>query len=92
MLRGRCVPYGEGITYWPVAEIVRQAAGIADHDTADASRARIEAVVADVPEAAAIARGLAGIIGLEGSAAQDELFWAFRRAWSTSPTSGPWWS
>ena len=24
LLRGRCLPYGDGITYWPVAEIVRQ--------------------------------------------------------------------
>src|SRR5919199_2472619 len=27
---GRCLPYGEGVTYWPVAEIVRRAAGGAD--------------------------------------------------------------
>jgi predicted ATPase len=26
--RGRCLSYGEGITYWPIAEIVRDAAGI----------------------------------------------------------------
>src|SRR5262249_29848262 len=24
VLRGRCLPYGEGITYWPLAEIVRE--------------------------------------------------------------------
>src|SRR5581483_1204143 len=24
VLRGRCLPYGEGITYWPVVEIVKQ--------------------------------------------------------------------
>jgi class 3 adenylate cyclase/tetratricopeptide (TPR) repeat protein len=24
VVRGRCLPYGEGITYWPVVEIVRQ--------------------------------------------------------------------
>ncbi len=35
--------------------------------------------VAGLPEAAAIARGLAGLIGLEASAAQEELVWAFRR-------------
>ena len=33
VLRGRCLPYGEGITYWPVVEIVREAvAGIAETD------------------------------------------------------------
>ena len=30
VLRGSCLQYGEGITYWPIAEIVRQAAGIRD--------------------------------------------------------------
>src|SRR4029077_8665008 len=28
MLWGRCLPYGEGITYWAVTEIVKGAAGI----------------------------------------------------------------
>jgi len=32
VLSGRCLPYGEGITWWPVAEIVRQAAAITDAD------------------------------------------------------------
>ena len=29
---GRCLPYGEGITYWPVTEIVKSAAGILQSD------------------------------------------------------------
>src|SRR6185436_9921803 len=32
VLRGRCLPYGDGVTFWPIAEIVRSAAGIADED------------------------------------------------------------
>ena len=27
VVRGRCLPYGEGITFWPIAEAVRAAAG-----------------------------------------------------------------
>ena len=27
VLRGRCLPYGEGITYWPLNEVVRDLAG-----------------------------------------------------------------
>ncbi len=79
ILRGRCLPYGEGITYWAIAEIVRQAAAIDDGDTAETERDRIDTLVAGLPEATAIARGLAGLIGLEASAAQEELVWAFRR-------------
>jgi class 3 adenylate cyclase len=32
VLSGRCLPYGEGITYWPLAEMVKSAAGISDDD------------------------------------------------------------
>ena len=79
VLRGRCLPYGEGITYLPMAEIIRQAAGIDEAETAEMERQQIEALVAGLPEAAAIARGLAGLVGLDASAAQEELVWAFRR-------------
>src|SRR5439155_23927799 len=64
VLRGRCLPYGEGITYWPVAEIVRQAAAIGDGDSAEVARGRIDTFVAGLPEAAALGRRLMGIIGL----------------------------
>ena len=33
ILSGRCLPYGEGITFWPLAEVARAAAGIVDEDT-----------------------------------------------------------
>ena len=33
MLFGRCLPYGEGITFWPLTTMVREAAQIADSDT-----------------------------------------------------------
>jgi class 3 adenylate cyclase/tetratricopeptide (TPR) repeat protein len=89
VVRGRCLPYGEGITYWPVAEIVRQAAGIEGGDATEVERERIDTFVAGLPEAIAIARGLAGLIGLEASAAQEELIWAFRRALERLADEGP---
>ena len=33
LLQARCLPYGDGITYWPLAEILRASAGIRDTDT-----------------------------------------------------------
>ncbi|MEA2673266.1 MAG: hypothetical protein QOI92_458, partial [Chloroflexota bacterium] len=89
VVRGRCLPYGEGITYWAVAEIVRQATGIEEGDTAETARERINAFVAGMPEAAAIGRGLISLIGLEASAAQEELVWAFRRALEHVADEGP---
>ena len=32
VLRGRCLPYGEGITFFPVGEVVKEAAGLEDFD------------------------------------------------------------
>ena len=40
-LDGRCLPYGDGITFWPVAEAVRSLAGIVNDD--DAAEARGQA-------------------------------------------------
>ena len=41
VVEGRCLPYGEGITFWPVAEVLRDAAGVADRDSSDAARTKI---------------------------------------------------
>jgi class 3 adenylate cyclase len=46
-LRGRCLSYGDGITFWPLAEIVRQAAGIVDDDPLEEARAKFTDVVGD---------------------------------------------
>ena len=34
-LAGRCLPYGDGITYWPLAEILKTHASILDSDPTD---------------------------------------------------------
>jgi len=34
-VRGRCLPYGEGITYWPLAEILKSTASVLDTDPPD---------------------------------------------------------
>jgi class 3 adenylate cyclase/tetratricopeptide (TPR) repeat protein len=51
VLIGRCLPYGEGITYWPLAEVAKAHAGILDNDPAETALAKlrtaIESVVAD---------------------------------------------
>ncbi len=41
VLRTRCLPYGDGIAYWPLAEILKQAAGIRDSDTSIEALERI---------------------------------------------------
>src|SRR5439155_19523914 len=47
-LRGRCLPYGEGITYWPLAEILKSCAGVLDTDPPDLALEKIRKLGDDV--------------------------------------------
>jgi class 3 adenylate cyclase len=38
---GRCLPYGQGITYWPLGEILKEHFGILESDPPDALRLRL---------------------------------------------------
>ena len=42
VLRGRCLAYGDGITFWPLAEAVRQAAGIVERDSTEEAKAKLD--------------------------------------------------
>jgi class 3 adenylate cyclase len=66
---GRCLSYGEGITYWPISEIVRSAASITDQDSPAEARARIDALVATDPEGPTIAGRVAAAIGVDSAGA-----------------------
>ena len=47
VLHGRCLSYGDGITFWPFAEIVRQAAGIQEDDPPELAVAKVSALTGD---------------------------------------------
>ena len=67
LLQGRCLPYGEGITYWPLGEAAKGYAGILDSDPVDAALGKLEAaIVAHVPaeSVAGVAEAIAWTIGL----------------------------
>ena len=77
---GRCLAYGSGITYWPVAEALRSGIGIAETATTDQAAAGLTGVLADEPEAKRIAGAAGSLIGLDTNAHdQEELFWAVRK-------------
>ena len=64
---GRCLPYGDGITYAPLAEIVRQVGAV-------------EELVTEDDQAAAISARIAGAIGTaENGGSPEEIAWAFRK-------------
>jgi class 3 adenylate cyclase/tetratricopeptide (TPR) repeat protein len=90
VVRGRCLPYGEGITYWPLAELVRGVADIHDEDAPEAGRAKLGALVADEPDAETVVDRIAGAIGLATTRpAPDDVFWAVRRLIQSIAQQGP---
>ena len=82
VLAGRCLPYGEGVTYWAVAEMVKVAAGITDDDSVDAAAEKLRNCCGDeaVSDLLALASGVLDAVGGERSAA--EIAWA-AQTWAT---------
>jgi class 3 adenylate cyclase/tetratricopeptide (TPR) repeat protein len=77
---GRCLAYGQGITYWPVAEAIRDAAGIAEGDAPEAVIRRLREVLGSEPEAERVGGIVGGLLGIEDSpTAPDEIFSAIRK-------------
>jgi class 3 adenylate cyclase/tetratricopeptide (TPR) repeat protein len=88
--RGRCLAYGRGITFWPLAEIVRDLTGVVDDDTVAESQAKITQLAQGGPNDRIIAERVAGLIGLgEASAIAEEAFWAVRKMFESIATQRP---
>ena len=74
--RGRCLSYGDGITFWPLAEMIRDASGVSDEDAREA-RAKIAGLLGE--ERSDVEERLASAIGLsEATYPVQETFWAAR--------------
>ena len=77
VVRGRCLPYGEGITFWPIAEAVRAAADIGEDDPPERARVKVAALAGGDAE---VADRIASAIGLVRTVyAVEEMFWGVRR-------------
>src|SRR5205814_10411881 len=90
---GRCLPYGEGITYWPVAEIVKSAAGIRQSDPVEAMTDKLGRLLDglatdDADELRTMAAAVSNLAGVATTRrgtysataiSQAELHWGIRR-------------
>jgi class 3 adenylate cyclase/tetratricopeptide (TPR) repeat protein len=83
---GRCLPYGEGITFWALGEVVKAEAGILESDDQQVAAFKLEETVAglfpDESERAWFASRLAPLVGAGGdgaAAGREEAFTAWRR-------------
>jgi class 3 adenylate cyclase/predicted ATPase len=78
-LVGRCLSYGEGITYWPLADALRSSVAVDDKNPVDSWRAGLTKLVEDQPQAEAIIEQVLGLVGVEDAGGGTEAFWAVRR-------------
>jgi class 3 adenylate cyclase/tetratricopeptide (TPR) repeat protein len=75
-LRGRCLPYGEGITFWPILDIVREAVGIQPEDPVGTAMDRLRETSGD-PR---VAERVGAAIGFSSEPFPvSELFWGIRQ-------------
>ena len=86
--QGRCLAYGDGVTLWALAEIVKAHAGISEQDSPETAGEKIHAVVADTlngtGDEAWVESHLRPLVGLEeeselSSDRRGEAFAAWRR-------------
>jgi class 3 adenylate cyclase/tetratricopeptide (TPR) repeat protein len=76
VVRGRCLAYGDGITFWPLRGMVNEAAGIIDDDLTELAFAKIERVVNDND----VVQRLASAMNLSNQAFPlHEIAWATRK-------------
>src|SRR5207248_9580109 len=78
--QGRCLPYGEGITFWALGEIVKAEAGILESDSAEVATRKLDAAVPpSETERRWLLQRLSPLIGVEAAPAErQELFTAWR--------------
>ena len=86
VVRGRCLSHGRGITFWPVVEIVRKAAGILEEDPPEVARGKI----AELAQDEAVARRVAAAVGLSSEEFPvEETFWGVRKLLETMAAARP---
>ena len=79
--QGRCLPYGEGITFWALGEILKAHAGILESDPPDVATTKLDAVLPEGEERPWFRQRLLPLLGIEATstAEREELFTAWRR-------------
>jgi class 3 adenylate cyclase/tetratricopeptide (TPR) repeat protein len=79
VLRGRCLSYGEGITFFPLAEVIHQAADILEGEPPAAARSKLDALLAETADGERISSLVGGLFGWGPAGATEDAFWAVRR-------------
>ncbi|MEA2607378.1 MAG: hypothetical protein QOI00_2135, partial [Chloroflexota bacterium] len=89
--QGRCLPYGAGISFWALGEIIKAHAGILESDSAAVALEKLDNVLPASDERAWFKERLQPLIGLEtgARAERDEQFAAWTRFLELVATDHP---
>jgi tetratricopeptide (TPR) repeat protein len=89
--QGRCLPYGDGITFWALGEIVKAHAGILESDDPATAGSKIDAIVPDsAQDAPWLRQRLRPLVGLDAPGAErEENFGAWRAFIESLANDGP---
>ena len=89
--QGRCLPYGDGVTFWALGEIVKAHAGILETDDPEQASMKLGNSVPHGPDREWMRRRLLPLVGVDASspAERDELFTAWRRFLETVAEQTP---
>ena len=84
--RGRCLAYGDGVAFWPLAEMMRTRLGLQDEESLsgegleariDRGLAALELPASELPE---LREALAALLGVKGAGVERaQLFASWRR-------------
>ncbi len=93
--QGRCLPYGEGVTYWALGEALKAHAGILESDGPEEAAGKLASAVAEVVpdegEREWIRARVSPLVGVtsEGGAERGESFTAWRTLFESIATTRP---
>ena len=79
-MTGRCLSYGQGLTFWPLREIVAELAGTEDGDSPDEVLTRLTRLLpADDDRATWPSASRAALGVVDSTAYPEDIFWAVRK-------------
>src|SRR5262249_44953081 len=89
--QGRCLPYGEGITFWALGELVKSQAGIFESDSPEIAASKLHDALPEVDERDWLEARLLPLLGVDSGQSQsrEESFTAWRRFVESIAADGP---
>ena len=90
VVAGRCLPYGEGITFWPVVAALKESVQISDRDSPAEAREKLSALLPAGRDSGVVRDRLAALLGLAPTMPGiQETFWAIRQVFEALGAEKP---